>query len=1103
MDFLLFLYGLNFMVLAAMCMVRHASESRMVPWLWLLTFAVAGGIREWLALAAFAMVPNAQILGLRRACLLLSFLCLMEFGRVGVLVQGERRLGRWWTALVGVVTVSVWVFGDRLDPEDTIRMSAGVVSGLWAGLGLISLAATHSGPKRRQFLAVAVSLSSYGVLAGLEGFLHRLITNSPIHLNSLVLQPTAAVHAVGMVFVVLAVASIGLSVSRPAAATSPGLSVKAYSIGGRWVLLALSVVSVFGWGVTEMAGREGDAGARHNLLLRAQTVVSAINAEQVAALQGAPDDIGQSGYESLRRQLKELRNINFDCRFVYLMALRDGKVVFLADSEDENSKDYSPPGEVYEQSSAELMSLFATGEPFVEGPITDPWGSWISAHAPIWNPLSRKVEAIVGMDIDAANWKQHVAVYRLLAIVSVLTVSLLILIFFVSLEFTRRGREALRQSEQRYRTLFEEALEGILLLDYQGICMDCNQAAEQLFDAPRETLLGRRLDRFLPELQREGGSPIETGKGSPIRPVSGRPLRIESSACLYSGKSFDADVTLNSIVVGSAPALLVQVRNISEQKARQRQTVQERERLMAVLDANPVAAFMIDQKREVLFWNRACELLSHIPRELVLGKPLDVSPLLAGRARPTVAELLLDQTEAEVLKQGRRNGSLRYDSRLGLVESRDSIVVQGETRQVRVVASKVDDSSGNLLGVIQCMQDVTQEELLQSQLMHAEKMQSIGTLASGMAHEFNNILAAVRGYAQLAVLKLSSEHPAIECLHQVDVGCERAANLTQRMLAFTRAQTGKRFPVKVNDLLEGVCQLLRQTMPSGISFELGLEPGLPLVLVDANQMEQVIINLAVNARDAMPSGGSIRVCSRLVSAAQALPGVAAVDLVAPSDERYVEIGVEDNGVGIGPQDQKRIFDPFFTTKEPGKGTGLGLYIVYAVMRSHRGWVMCESEVGKGTRFRLFLPVLEDPVVEYQPPSVSEDHSELSTQGESVLVVEDEAPLRGLLEEVLTAQGYRVILAEDGLRAIEHCRSAVDTGRPFDAAVLDLAMPVMRGEDCLQQLLNLDPDLKVLLISGLLEEGPQAPVLLQARGLLRKPIQLQIFLGELKVMLAQA
>ena len=292
-------------------------------------------------------------------------------------------------------------------------------------------------------------------------------------------------------------------------------------------------------------------------------------------------------------------------------------------------------------------------------------------------------------------------------------------------------------------------------------------------------------------------------------------------------------------------------------------------------------------------------------------------------------------------------------------------------------------------------------------------------------------------------------------------------------------------------------------MPPEIEFELDLHGELPLILADPNQVDQVSVNLAVNARDAMPNGGTIRLSSRLLNLERAQVGIDPGDATTAESGSYAEILVEDDGSGMPPELVARVFDPFFTTKEPGKGTGLGLYIVYSILKSHHGWVKLESEVGKGSRFRLYLPVLQESAAADRVSAYSTvDPTELRGQGESVLVVDDEAPLRALLQEALTAHGYQVTLAENGLQALDHFQGAIDGRSPFDLVLLDLAMPVMRGEDCLQQLLGLAPQQKVLLMSGLPDEVPQAALCQRARGLLRKPFRLQAFLRDLRTILGQ-
>jgi nitrogen-specific signal transduction histidine kinase/CheY-like chemotaxis protein len=408
-----------------------------------------------------------------------------------------------------------------------------------------------------------------------------------------------------------------------------------------------------------------------------------------------------------------------------------------------------------------------------------------------------------------------------------------------------------------------------------------------------------------------------------------------------------------------------------------------------------------------------------------------------------------------------------------------------------VIASKVRDPEGRLLGIIQCAQDITKEDRLQKQLLQAQKMESVGTLAGGMAHEFNNILAAIQGYTQLAIMECNAQQPLASYLDVVEASCQRAANLVRNMLTFARADEGRKIPVKVNHVLESTQQLLRQTLPPDVVIELDLESGLPFILTDPNQIEQAVINLAVNAKDAMPRGGVISLHSRLRNTPPAC-------LTAENPARqvpYVEICVADAGEGIPSEIRDRIFDPFFTTKAPGKGTGLGLSIVYSIMENHHGCVLVDSEPGRGTQFRLYFPAMEEmPFI----PTESTGPQRISPgRGEAILVVDDEDRLREMLAEILEAHGYRVFLAVNGREGLESYQEALAQGRAYDLVILDLAMPVMSGQECLKELFALSPQAKVLVMSGLIEDVEKDEVLRKVRGFLRKPFLLSSLLAEVR------
>jgi two-component system cell cycle sensor histidine kinase/response regulator CckA len=281
-------------------------------------------------------------------------------------------------------------------------------------------------------------------------------------------------------------------------------------------------------------------------------------------------------------------------------------------------------------------------------------------------------------------------------------------------------------------------------------------------------------------------------------------------------------------------------------------------------------------------------------------------------------------------------------------------------------------------------------------------------------------------------------------------------------------------------------------LPPDVVMELDLEPGLPFILADPNQIEQALINLAVNAKDAMPRGGKIRLQSRLLTAPPAcLPAPGATRQAAP----FVEVCVADAGEGIPGDIRDRIFDPFFTTKAPGKGTGLGLSIVYSIMDNHHGCVLVDSEPGRGTQFRLYFPAMEE--VTFVPAETPGPGGISRGQGEAILVVDDEDRLREMLAEILEGHGYRVELAANGRDGLMLYEAALARGNPYDLVILDLAMPVMGGQECLKGLFELAPRAKVLVMSGLMEDVEKDEVLKRVRGFLRKPFLLSALLSEVR------
>jgi two-component system, cell cycle sensor histidine kinase and response regulator CckA len=351
-------------------------------------------------------------------------------------------------------------------------------------------------------------------------------------------------------------------------------------------------------------------------------------------------------------------------------------------------------------------------------------------------------------------------------------------------------------------------------------------------------------------------------------------------------------------------------------------------------------------------------------------------------------------------------------------------------------------------------QDLTEDKHLKEQLHHAQKMDSIGTLAGGVAHDFNNLLTAIIGNAQLALAHLSDSDPLRERLSEIEKAGQRAGELTRQLLVFSRRQRIERQHIDINDTIENFVKMLRRIIGEDIELQFLPDRKLPAVLVDPGQLEQVIMNLAVNARDAMAGGGQFIIETHLVTLDESYNRDHA--LVVPG--RYAQVVVSDTGNGMDTETRQRIFEPFFTTKETGKGTGLGLSMVYGIIKQHDGFIQVYSELGHGTTFKIYLPLSQAAMEE----TLQEAEPALVGGSETILVVEDEDGLRQLATKILSELGYTVLTANDGKQAIEVYAAQKEK---LNLVILDLIMPQMGGREVYERIRKMGGILPILFMTG--------------------------------------
>jgi two-component system cell cycle sensor histidine kinase/response regulator CckA len=394
--------------------------------------------------------------------------------------------------------------------------------------------------------------------------------------------------------------------------------------------------------------------------------------------------------------------------------------------------------------------------------------------------------------------------------------------------------------------------------------------------------------------------------------------------------------------------------------------------------------------------------------------------------------------------------------------------------------SPVKDASGKLVNYVAVKRDVTNEILLEKQLRQAQKMEAIGTLAGGVAHDFNNLLQVVLGYSDLLLLEKDPQDPDREGLLAIRQAGRDGAGLVKRLLTFSRKVGVKPRPTDLNQGVRRVREMLYRTIPKMIDIELFLADDLKTINADPGQMDQVLLNLAVNARDAMPEGGRLTIQTENVT----LDEEYCSTLLDVQPGGYVLMTVSDIGHGMDKDVVEHIFEPFYTTKETGKGTGLGLATVFGIVKSHEGYINCHSKPGAGTTFKIYLPVME---------SVTEPEVTISTETpalgtETILLVDDDDRVRNLAEKTLTLNGYKVLTAVNGLEALAFYR---EKKARISLVILDLIMPKMGGNQCLEELLKIDPGLKILVASGYSVNGPTKDALeAGAVGFLSKPFEVE-------------
>ncbi len=600
----------------------------------------------------------------------------------------------------------------------------------------------------------------------------------------------------------------------------------------------------------------------------------------------------------------------------------------------------------------------------------------------------------------------------------------------------QRLQRELRESEERYRGMVETSTEAIVSINEEGVIIQWNKAASRIFGYIKNEVMGKPIDILVTEeykcsiikgLKRF----IENGEYKLI----GEETEVEGLR--KDGTVINVELSLSALKTEETLVFTAIMRDTTKRKLAERALKESEERFQQLFDEAPVGYHELDKEGRIVKVNRTeLDMLGYTEEDMI------------GRH---VWDFIVERDTSREAFKVKLEGAMKT----GEAFERTYIKKDGTTLPGIIVDRLLKDKEGRIAGIRSTIQDISERKKLEEQIRQSQKMEAIGRLAGGLAHDFNNMMTAVIGYSELLLNRLAKNNPLRQEIEEIKKAGERATSLTNQLLAFSRRQVIKPEVLSLNALIANMERMLRPLIGEDIDLVIVLDPGLGPVKADPGQIEQIIMNLVVNARDAMPEGGKLIIETANVE----LDSTYALRHLAVQPGPYVMLAVSDTGRGMDKETQSHLFEPFFTTKGPGKGTGLGLSTIYGIVKQNSGNIWVYSEPGKGTTFKVYLLRAEEAVESIKK---GKGAVKIPRGSDTILLVEDEDMVCDLACRVLLESGYSVLVAHNPGDAIKICERH---GGPIHLMVSDVVMPNMNGRDLAKKLASIRPEMKVLYISG--------------------------------------
>ena len=644
---------------------------------------------------------------------------------------------------------------------------------------------------------------------------------------------------------------------------------------------------------------------------------------------------------------------------------------------------------------------------------------------------------------SAAASRQRIINTSALGVLCLLAVSLLAISNIYSSVLVRRQLGKLDGVEARIKSIIHNILDGMITVDAQGVICSMNPAAESMFGCVHKEMIGHKFTKLVPK------SYSSEHDDQPVPCAWDDLARRTGSSTLAVGRTrrhatFPIEISLSEMIVNGNLLYVAMVRDVTERKRFEQEIAADKESLAVTLRSIGDGVITTDVQGKIIMINNAGETLTGWESREAIGQPLK-----------NVFSVAIDlAAQARAQKSGYRNEA--HSILLSLPEHATLISKNGDERVVEQVASPIRDSKNEVVGVVLVFRDITERQRNEAERRKADTLEQLGLLAGGIAHDFNNLLTAIIGNISLASLILPPNDEMGIRLNDAKNASLRARDLAQQLLTFARGGAPIKKTASIGKLIQDTVSFSLRGAHSRTEFTIGDD--LWPAEIDPGQISQVVGNLVVNADQAMPNGGTVRVnLENFVYSAETSPSIP--DLL-PGD--YIRVKIRDEGVGIPEDYLKRIFDPYFTTK--AKGNGLGLATTYSIIKNHNGLITVDSQIHMGSTFTLYLPASRHHQLPAEPTAGTEDT--VATGTGRILIVDDEEAIRALVEFTLDRLGYVVSGAETALDGVNLYREKLEAGERFDLVILDLTLPGgMGGKEALKHLIEIDPTVNAIVSSG--------------------------------------